>query len=366
MASTILFKRSNTAANDAYTGFLGEVTLDTQQRKLRIHDGVQLGGYTVANMSDVQSVIARVDSLEIADIAGLTAALNSINTEIDDIQATYIKKDGSVPFTGNVDAGTNKVIRVADPFDPTDAVNKRYVDAEITALGNVFSYEGSVDGGTEATPFNVTTLSETGSGSYYSVSTSGWITDGATTPKVEYVNVNDSIVFDNTGSYKVIDNTNSEINGTLDYIVVSGNPETGYTVDIDSTFKLRVETLEGDTVRSVTSTGALSVNNTDPQNPVVNIDNATQTADGSMSSVDKTKLDGIEIGAQVNTVDSVNGYTGVVSLVKSDVGLGNVDNYPTANQTQATDGNSSTHFTTPQGMRFFIEGGDYTIDGGTF
>ena len=37
-------------------------------------------------------------------------------------------------------------------------------------------------------------------------------------------------------------------------------------------------------------------------------------------------LAGIEEGAQVNTVDSVAGKTGAVSLGKADVGLANVDN----------------------------------------
>jgi hypothetical protein len=41
---------------------------------------------------------------------------------------------------------------------------------------------------------------------------------------------------------------------------------------------------------------------------------------------DKTKLAGIEAGAQVNTVTSVAGKTGVITLAKADVGLGNVDN----------------------------------------
>ena len=44
------------------------------------------------------------------------------------------------------------------------------------------------------------------------------------------------------------------------------------------------------------------------------------------STVEKTKLSGIEANAQVNTVTSVAGKTGVVSLAKADVGLGNVDN----------------------------------------
>ncbi len=48
-----------------------------------------------------------------------------------------------------------------------------------------------------------------------------------------------------------------------------------------------------------------------------------------------SKLNGIEAGAQVNTVDSVNGYTGIVSLGKADVGLGNVRNVTGYSQTEA-------------------------------
>ena len=54
--------------------------------------------------------------------------------------------------------------------------------------------------------------------------------------------------------------------------------------------------------------------------------NATTLVAGFMSALDKTKLDGVEAGAQVNTVTSVAGKTGVVTLVKADVGLGSVDN----------------------------------------
>lgn len=46
----------------------------------------------------------------------------------------------------------------------------------------------------------------------------------------------------------------------------------------------------------------------------------------SFSDAEKTKLSGIEAGAQKNTVLSVAGKTGGVTLVKGDVGLGNVDN----------------------------------------
>ncbi len=59
-------------------------------------------------------------------------------------------------------------------------------------------------------------------------------------------------------------------------------------------------------------------------------------AAGFMTGADKTKLDGIAAGAQVNTVTSVAAKTGAVTLVKDDVGLGNVDNTTDANKPIST------------------------------
>lgn len=54
------------------------------------------------------------------------------------------------------------------------------------------------------------------------------------------------------------------------------------------------------------------------------------------SAVEKTKLAGIEAGAQVNTVASVAGKAGAVTLVKADVGLASVDNTADADKPVST------------------------------
>jgi hypothetical protein len=54
------------------------------------------------------------------------------------------------------------------------------------------------------------------------------------------------------------------------------------------------------------------------------------------TSTEKSKLAGIEAGAEVNTVDSVAGKTGAVVLAKADVGLGNVDNTSDLNKPIST------------------------------
>ena len=63
---------------------------------------------------------------------------------------------------------------------------------------------------------------------------------------------------------------------------------------------------------------------------------ATTAVAGFMSSTDKTKLDGVAAGAQVNAVTTVAGRTGAVVLTKDDVGLGNVDNTSDASKPVST------------------------------
>ena len=63
---------------------------------------------------------------------------------------------------------------------------------------------------------------------------------------------------------------------------------------------------------------------------------ATQSANGLMSSVDKIKLDGIETGAQVNTITGVKGSaestyrTGNVSLSMANIGITSGTTLPTS------------------------------------
>ena len=67
--------------------------------------------------------------------------------------------------------------------------------------------------------------------------------------------------------------------------------------------------------------------------------NMVETLDAKiMTSAERTKLDSIEEGAQVNTVFKVNNKTGNVMLDKNDIGLNRVDNTPDNEKSVATAG----------------------------
>lgn len=185
----------------------------------------------------------------------LLASLGALKTRLETVEQNYIKKDGSVAFTGTVDAGGQLVSNVATPVAATDAATKGYVDAKVAKLGNAFNYVGTVDGGTELAPTDLSLLPEAGkdAGDYYKVAVAGYFTvDGST---LVFANLGDGLVFNLVGGVDVIDNTNSSVAGTANEIAVTGSADTGFVVAIDAAFSGRVTTLETEAANAQAAIG---------------------------------------------------------------------------------------------------------------
>ena len=55
MAKQLELRRGTTQANNLFTGAAGEVTMDTDTKQLRVHDGVKTGGYAIDTLVDFQA-----------------------------------------------------------------------------------------------------------------------------------------------------------------------------------------------------------------------------------------------------------------------------------------------------------------------
>jgi phage-related tail fiber protein len=75
MPNTILLKRGTTAKNDVYTGQSGEITVDTDVKNVRVHDGTTPGGTALAKATHVHA-IADVSNLTVS-LAGKADAIHS-------------------------------------------------------------------------------------------------------------------------------------------------------------------------------------------------------------------------------------------------------------------------------------------------
>jgi len=56
MSRQIQIRRGNAAENDAFTGAIGEVTMDTTNNTLRVHDGITAGGTKLAKQSEIPTI----------------------------------------------------------------------------------------------------------------------------------------------------------------------------------------------------------------------------------------------------------------------------------------------------------------------
>lgn len=82
--------------------------------------------------------------------------------------ADFIQRDGSVPMTGNFDAGNQKIVNLQTPSASGDGATKGYVDTQISALGNLFANKYTVRAASTA---NVT-VSNPGTASFDGVTLS--------------------------------------------------------------------------------------------------------------------------------------------------------------------------------------------------
>lgn len=204
-----------------------------------------------AEVTRAQAAEATLTSAVAAEATRAQAAEGALDGRVTTVEGSMVKKDGSVAFIGNQSMGGNKLTDVATPVADGDAANKAFVISSIAALGNAFEYVGVVEGGADAaSAFDLASLAQKSAGDYYKVTVGGYVKVGA--GAAFYVNSKDGLIFNTTGGVDKIDNTDSEVSGTANFVKVTGSTDTGFVVDIEDNFKGRVSTLESGLSAEVT------------------------------------------------------------------------------------------------------------------
>jgi trimeric autotransporter adhesin len=119
MATQIQYRRGTDTQNNAFTGVVGEITVDTTAKTLRVHDGSTAGGSNIATVSYVDNQIGNIEanaitfgstSMSIAS-SGANIVANVAGTEMAVFSASGIEVTGllsattTITATGNVDGG---------------------------------------------------------------------------------------------------------------------------------------------------------------------------------------------------------------------------------------------------------------------
>jgi len=268
-------------------------------------------------------------------------------SSLDDTGAVVVQAFGNVTYIDSqVSSEAQARSDADDALDArlttveTDYAQTSYVDQKIASLGNAFEYVGTIDGGVDAaSALDLSTLSQTAAGDYYKVTTAGYFkaTSGDT---AFYLNANDGVLFNSAGGVDTVDNTNAQVQGTTDFVTVTGSADTGFTVDVAQAFKDRVSTLE-------TEAGDLTTLTTDAKGDLVS---ALNEVDANADAV-QGELDTTQTGAGLGT-DGTYAANAGANYIASATSLKDADDKldaalkSEANRAKAAEGDLSTLSTT--------------------
>jgi len=243
--------------------------------------------------ADVTSVFGRVGAV-VAETGDYDTSQVPENTNLYYTDARV----QAVPEVANAEQVTEKGL--ANGYPPLDATGK--IPASFLPTSTI-EYKGSFGSASSTTGGDLPASANTGD--LYICDEDNFVSAVAG----ETFNTGDKALFDGTDWNKINNNESvSSVFGRLGNVVAqSGDYNTDQVTE--GTNKYYSEALFDASLAGKTSD--------DVTEGVTNL---------YFTDAERTKLTGIEDGAQVNTVDSVNGQTGAVSLDKSDIGLGNVDN----------------------------------------
>ena len=118
MPTIVQFRRGTTAQNNAFTGSNGELSIDTTDGRLVIHDGSTAGGTRQALASETIFRVVGDDSTGLY-LQGGTDELrisggNGISTSTDSGGSLTISLDGDITTVNTISSADSSAVTIAD------------------------------------------------------------------------------------------------------------------------------------------------------------------------------------------------------------------------------------------------------------
>jgi len=151
MATQVQYRRGTATQNNAFIGALGEITVDTTNGTLRVHDGINAGGSNIATVTYVTSAIGALSADSISNGTSNVKVLSSGgNVQITiggSAIATFASSgilNGQANGVGNIGNSTgyfNTVFAKATSAQYADLAEKYQADANYP-VGTVLIFGG--------------------------------------------------------------------------------------------------------------------------------------------------------------------------------------------------------------------------------
>lgn len=125
MPTTVQFRRGTTAQNLAFTGSAGEITVDTTEDRLIVHDGTTAGGSRQAKASETVFKVIADDSVGLELRGGIDflhlSGGNGITTSTASTGVLTIALDGTITTVNTLSSSDSTEVVIDDGFRVTGA-----------------------------------------------------------------------------------------------------------------------------------------------------------------------------------------------------------------------------------------------------
>ena len=170
MSTQIQYRRGTGVQNDAFTGALGEVTVDTTNKTIRVHDGVAVGGSNIATVAYVSAQLSALSANKInQNASNVTVTASFVNvavngTNVAAFSSQSLSTTGFLNTTGNIicsvlDAGsiecTGIVYANSTAQSTSTSTGALEVLGGVGIVGNLNVGDGTLSGGTHKFQGNV-------------------------------------------------------------------------------------------------------------------------------------------------------------------------------------------------------------------
>jgi hypothetical protein len=168
MSTQVQYRRGTNAQNAAFTGALAEITVDTTNGTLRVHDGITAGGSNIATVSYVTSQISALSANSITNGTSSVAVIasggnvrtNIAGATVQTISTGLVAITGDLSVTGNATLSGNILGDRIQNGTTTIDIQTPNGNANITVGGTsnvaVFSTTGANISGTLGVTGNIT------------------------------------------------------------------------------------------------------------------------------------------------------------------------------------------------------------------
>jgi hypothetical protein len=174
VSTQIQYRRGTAVQNNAFTGALGEITVDTTNKTLRVHDGTTVGGANIATVAYVSAQLASLSANKInqnasnvtVDSSFVNVAVNGTNVAAFSSQSLSLT--GFLNTTGNIicsvlDAGsiecTGIVYANSTAQSTSTSTGALEVLGGVGIVGNLNVGDGTLSGGTHKFQGNIVPFS---------------------------------------------------------------------------------------------------------------------------------------------------------------------------------------------------------------